>query len=76
MTLLLTFFLRMTFFMIVVRLVFVSLPLFSEVVDKPSFFLVDEATLILRVITIVVVFLPEIPCSDGAFGKVLVSLGA
>jgi hypothetical protein len=74
--LLLTFFLRMTFLIIVVRRIFGSLPLFSDVVERPSFFLVDKATLILRVITIVVVFLPMIPYSDGVFGEVLISLGA
>lgn len=53
----LTFFFLMTFLMIVVR-VFFSFPGLSPD-ELPSFFLVDEATLILRVTNVVVFFVPE-----------------
>ena len=49
----------MTFLMIVVRLVVVLSPDFISVPELPSFFLVDEAILILRVTMVVIFFVPE-----------------
>lgn len=65
----------MTFLMIVVRFIFVSLPPSLEVIIYASFFLVDEAILTLRVIIVVVNFFTSPPLSDGVFVKELISLG-
>ena len=65
----------MTFLMIVVRFIFVSLPPSLEVIIYASFFLVDEAILTFRVIIVVVNFFTSPPLSDGVFVKELINLG-